>query len=90
MAPAGLDHAALLSNGIGDTVRVSLSAPAREEALTAGEILGGLQVREDCMRINSCPPCGRPSLDIRVLLELVSFSIQRLRRPFVVTAGEAL
>ena len=74
----------LLKKGIGDTVRVSLSATPREEVLTAIEILRAAKVRDQGVRLVSCPRCGRASLDVHAFLEQVSFNIQHIRKPLVI------
>ncbi len=57
----------LLSDGIGDTMRVSLSADPAEEVRVAYEILKSLGLRERGATIISCPTCGRCQIDIRGL-----------------------
>ena len=58
----------LLREGIGDTIRVSLSAPALEEVRVAKEILKALDLREFGLKIVSCPTCGRCRVDLFRLL----------------------
>jgi (E)-4-hydroxy-3-methylbut-2-enyl-diphosphate synthase len=74
----------LLQKGIGDTVRVSLSATPREEVLTAVEILRAAKARDQGVRLISCPRCGRASLDVHAFLEEVNFSIQRIKKPLTI------
>jgi (E)-4-hydroxy-3-methylbut-2-enyl-diphosphate synthase len=74
----------LLEKGIGDTVRVSLSASAEEEVLSAVEILRTANVRDSGVRLISCPRCGRASFDVHAFLELVSFKIHTIKKPLVV------
>src|SRR3954467_9776993 len=50
---------ALLSQGIGDTIRVSLSAPPVEEVKVGNQILESLNLRQRGLEIASCPSCGR-------------------------------
>lgn len=57
----------LLSEGLGDTVRVSLSAEPAEEVRVAYEIMKSLGIREKGATIISCPTCGRCEIDIRGL-----------------------
>ena len=74
----------LLKKGIGDTVRVSLSATPREEVLTAVEILRAAKIRDQGVRLISCPRCGRASLDVHAFLEQVNFKIQHIKKPLAI------
>ena len=58
---------AILSQGIGDTIRVSLTAHPTEEIRAAKEILSALGLRKNGIRIVSCPTCGRTSIDLVTL-----------------------
>ncbi|WP_203917312.1 flavodoxin-dependent (E)-4-hydroxy-3-methylbut-2-enyl-diphosphate synthase [Rugosimonospora africana] len=62
---------ALLAEGIGDTIRVSLSAPPVEEVKVGGQILESLGLRERGLEIVSCPSCGRAQVDVYTLAEQV-------------------
>ncbi|MCI8610189.1 MAG: flavodoxin-dependent (E)-4-hydroxy-3-methylbut-2-enyl-diphosphate synthase [Firmicutes bacterium] len=55
---------ALLLEGIGDTMRVSLTADPVEEVYFAKEILGGLGLRKSSINLVSCPTCGRIGIDL--------------------------
>ena len=55
---------ALLSRGIGDTIRVSLSAPPVEEVKVGNQILESLNLRPRGLEIVSCPSCGRAQVDV--------------------------
>ena len=55
---------ALLSKGIGDTIRVSLSAPPVEEVKVGLQILQSLNLRPRKLEIVSCPSCGRAQVDV--------------------------
>src|SRR6201995_4154538 len=55
---------ALLSRGIGDTIRVSLSAPPIEEVKVGNQILESLNLRPRKLEIVSCPSCGRAQVDV--------------------------
>lgn len=72
---------ALLSEGIGDTVRVSLSAPPVEEVKVANQILESLNLRERGLEIVSCPSCGRAQVDVYTLAEQVTAGLQGLEVP---------
>lgn len=55
----------LLAQGRGDTLRVSLTGPAREEVRAGYSILRALEIREKGGRLVSCPTCGRRKLDVQ-------------------------
>jgi (E)-4-hydroxy-3-methylbut-2-enyl-diphosphate synthase len=63
---------ALLSQGIGDTIRVSLSAPPAEEVKVGLAILESLHLKERGLEIVSCPSCGRAQVDVYTLAEQVT------------------
>jgi (E)-4-hydroxy-3-methylbut-2-enyl-diphosphate synthase len=63
---------ALLSEGIGDTLRVSLSAPPVEEVKVGLAILESLHLKERGLEIVSCPSCGRAQVDVYTLAEQVT------------------
>ncbi|MDT0441026.1 MULTISPECIES: flavodoxin-dependent (E)-4-hydroxy-3-methylbut-2-enyl-diphosphate synthase [unclassified Streptomyces] len=63
---------ALLSEGIGDTIRVSLSAPPVEEIKVGTQILESLGLRQRGLEIVSCPSCGRAQVDVYKLAEEVT------------------
>src|SRR5436853_1481292 len=72
---------ALLSEGIGDTIRVSLSAPPVEEVKVGIEILSSLGLRERRLEIVSCPSCGRAQVDVYTLAEKVQAGLEGLTVP---------
>ena len=74
----------LLHQGIGDTIRVSLSAHPREEVLVAYEILKSLGLRERGPTLVSCPSCGRAEVDIIALAEAVSKRLEKISKPIKV------
>lgn len=74
----------LFSEGIGDTVRVSLSEDPIEEVRVAYEILKSLGLREKGANIISCPTCGRCEIDIRGLASEVEERLKRIDRPISV------
>ncbi|MBD3180618.1 MAG: flavodoxin-dependent (E)-4-hydroxy-3-methylbut-2-enyl-diphosphate synthase [Candidatus Latescibacteria bacterium] len=57
--------ALLLCEGIGDTLRISLSADPVEEVVAAAALLSALGLREDIPRVVSCPTCGRCHIDVQ-------------------------
>jgi len=70
----------LLGQGIGDTVRVSLSAPPLDEITAGVEILRSAGCRSEGIRIVSCPRCGRTTFDVQNFIEDVSSFIQSSHR----------
>lgn len=71
----------LLSEGIGDTIRVSLSAPPVEEVKAAHHILAGLGLRPRKLEIVSCPGCGRCQVDIHSLANRVESAFTGFPQP---------
>ncbi|MDP9496283.1 MAG: flavodoxin-dependent (E)-4-hydroxy-3-methylbut-2-enyl-diphosphate synthase [Actinomycetota bacterium] len=72
---------ALLAEGIGDTIRVSLSAPPVEEVKVGLAILESLGLRERGLEIVSCPSCGRAQVDVYTLAEQVQAGLEGLTMP---------
>ena len=72
---------ALLSKGIGDTIRVSLSAPPVEEVKVGLQILQSLNLRERKLEIVSCPSCGRAQVDVYTLAEKVAAGLEGMEVP---------
>jgi len=72
---------ALLSKGIGDTIRVSLSAPPVEEVKVGIQILESLNLRQRGLEIVSCPSCGRAQVDVYTLAEQVTAGLEGLEVP---------
>ncbi|MGW6278082.1 flavodoxin-dependent (E)-4-hydroxy-3-methylbut-2-enyl-diphosphate synthase [Kribbella sp. NPDC055071] len=72
---------ALLSKGIGDTIRVSLSAPPVEEVKVGLQILQSLNLRERKLEIVSCPSCGRAQVDVYTLADQVSAGLEGMEVP---------
>lgn len=72
---------ALLRQGIGDTIRVSLSAPPVEEVKVGIGILQSLGLRERTLEIVSCPSCGRAQVDVYTLAEEVTEGLKDLTVP---------
>ncbi|MGL3149982.1 flavodoxin-dependent (E)-4-hydroxy-3-methylbut-2-enyl-diphosphate synthase [Microbacterium sp. A82] len=71
----------LLSEGIGDTIRVSLSAPPAEEVKVGHQILQSLNLRERKLEIVSCPSCGRAQVDVYTLADSVTEGLKDMTVP---------
>ncbi|WP_026328771.1 flavodoxin-dependent (E)-4-hydroxy-3-methylbut-2-enyl-diphosphate synthase [Streptomyces sulphureus] len=72
---------ALLSEGIGDTIRVSLSAPPVEEVKVGTQILESLGLRQRGLEIVSCPSCGRAQVDVYKLADEVTAGLDGMDVP---------
>ncbi|MFJ3495324.1 flavodoxin-dependent (E)-4-hydroxy-3-methylbut-2-enyl-diphosphate synthase [Streptomyces sp. NPDC086091] len=72
---------ALLSEGIGDTIRVSLSAPPSEEVKVGLQILESLNLKQRGLEIVSCPSCGRAQVDVYKLAEEVTAGLTGMEVP---------
>jgi (E)-4-hydroxy-3-methylbut-2-enyl-diphosphate synthase len=72
---------ALLAEGIGDTLRVSLSAPPVEEVKVGIAILEAAGLRQRRLEIVSCPSCGRAQVDVYTLAEKVQAGLEGLTVP---------
>ena len=72
---------ALLRQGIGDTIRVSLSAPPVEEIKVGTQILQSLNLRPRKLEIVSCPSCGRAQVDVYKLAEEVTAGLEGMEVP---------
>jgi (E)-4-hydroxy-3-methylbut-2-enyl-diphosphate synthase len=72
---------ALLGKGIGDTIRVSLSAPPVEEVKVGIQILQSLNLRPRKLEIVSCPSCGRAQVDVYTLAEQVTAGLEGMQVP---------
>ena len=71
----------LLSEGIGDTIRVSLSAPPAQEVKVGLQILQSLNLRERKLEIVSCPSCGRAQVDVYTLANDVTAGLEGMTVP---------
>ncbi len=72
---------ALLAEGIGDTIRVSLSAPPVEEVKVGTAILESLGLKERGLEIVSCPSCGRAQVDVYTLADQVTAALDGFPAP---------
>ncbi len=75
---------ALLAQGIGDTIRVSLTGDPLEEVIVANEILKSLGLREYGPTLISCPTCGRTSIDLVGLATDVERRLSGIKDPITV------
>ena len=71
----------LLGKGIGDTIRVSLSAPPVEEVKVGNQILQSLNLRPRKLEIVSCPSCGRAQVDVYTLADEVTAGLEGMEVP---------
>jgi (E)-4-hydroxy-3-methylbut-2-enyl-diphosphate synthase len=74
----------LLSEGIGDTLRVSLTADPVEEVRAGYAILRALDIRKRGVDIISCPTCGRCEIDLTHLVERVERNVQKIATPLTI------
>jgi len=74
----------LLSKGIGDTIRVSLSRDPVEEVRVGFEILKALGLREKGLNIISCPTCGRCQIELFDILEKVEKEVSNIDKPITI------
>ncbi len=74
----------LLSEGLGDTIRVSLTAEPEEEVRVAYEILRSLGLRKRGVDIISCPTCGRCKIDLKGLATKVEYRLRDLDKPITI------
>ena len=71
----------LLWSGIGDTIRVSLSAEPEEEVRVGYELLKSLGIRNRGVRVVSCPSCARQGFDVIRTVEKLELALQHIRTP---------
>jgi (E)-4-hydroxy-3-methylbut-2-enyl-diphosphate synthase len=75
---------ALLLEGIGDTLRVSLTADVREEVRVAWELLAACGLRRRSPELVSCPTCGRCQVDLVGIANTVESRLQGVQKPISV------
>ena len=75
---------ALLLDGIGDTIRVSLTDDPVEEVYAAKDILKAAGLRKDGVNIISCPTCGRTQIDLIGLVNRVDEALKDCEKPITV------
>jgi (E)-4-hydroxy-3-methylbut-2-enyl-diphosphate synthase len=74
----------LLAHGIGDTIRVSLTADPVEEIRVGKQILSSLELRREGVEIISCPTCGRCQIDLIPLVERIEAKTRHIKTPLKV------
>jgi (E)-4-hydroxy-3-methylbut-2-enyl-diphosphate synthase len=74
----------LLADGIGDTIRVSLTSDPADEVRVAYEILRALKLRERGVEVISCPTCGRCEIDLIGLAQKVERRLLKVKTPLKV------
>lgn len=75
---------AILLSGIGDTIRVSLTADPIHEPRVARDILTACQLKDDGVEVISCPTCGRCQIDLIPLAESISAKTRHIKAPLKV------
>ena len=75
---------ALLVKGIGDTIRVSLSADPEREVIAAKSILSALNLKNDCPKLIACPTCGRCEWDCMSFAKKTEEDLQKISKPIKV------
>ncbi|MFH0868547.1 MAG: flavodoxin-dependent (E)-4-hydroxy-3-methylbut-2-enyl-diphosphate synthase [Candidatus Woesearchaeota archaeon] len=71
----------LLSEGIGDTIRVSLSDNPKEEIKAGKKILRALGLRKDGVEVTSCPTCARSNIDVIKIVEEIENKTEKIKKP---------
>ena len=74
----------LLAKGIGDTIRVSMTADPVKEVAAGFDILKALGLKKDCVRIVSCPTCDRTRIDLIALADEVEKRLADCKKPITV------
>ncbi|MEO7003312.1 MAG: flavodoxin-dependent (E)-4-hydroxy-3-methylbut-2-enyl-diphosphate synthase [Ktedonobacterales bacterium] len=81
---SSVGFALLLADGIGDTIRVSLTAEPEEEIPVAYEILRSLDLRQRGVTFVSCPSCGRVEIDVLTIAQEVEKRLTKVQTPIQV------
>ena len=74
----------LLSEGIGDTIRISLSEEPKEEVKVGKQILRALGLRNEGVQVTSCPTCARTNVDVIKLVEQLENATDKIKKPIKV------
>lgn len=75
---------ALLLDGIGDTIRVSMTDNPVKEVKAGFDILKGAGIKTDCVRLVSCPTCGRTKIDLISLASQIESALENCEKPLTV------
>ena len=81
---SGVGIGSLLLDGLGDTIRISLSAPPEEEVKAAWILLRACGLRKRGVEIISCPTCGRTAIDLMGMLEKIEPQLSTIATPLTV------
>lgn len=81
LVKSALGIGTLLEEGIGDTLRISLSADPVEEVLAGKTLLRALGLKSDCVEVVSCPTCARTEIDVAGLADAVERATAHVRLP---------
>ena len=84
MIKSAMGIGALLLDGIGDTIRVSLTDDPVQEVYAAKEILRAAGLRKDAVNIISCPTCGRTQINLISLVNQVELALRDCEKPITV------
>ena len=84
MIKSAMGIGALLMDGIGDTIRVSLTDDPVQEVYAAKDILKAAGLRKEGVNIISCPTCGRTSIDLIGLVNQVDEALKNCEKPITV------
>jgi len=74
----------ILSEGIGDTIRVSISGEPEEQVRVAWEVLKSLKLRQKGVELISCPTCGRTEINLIKLAKQVEITLAKVNAPIKV------
>ena len=78
MVKSAIGIGALLADGIGDTIRVSLTDDPVKEAEAGHLILRALDLEENCIQVVSCPTCGRTKIDLIPIAKAVTEAVEQI------------
>lgn len=84
MLKSAVGIGSLLTDGIGDTIRVSLTADPTQEVYAGLDILKAAGLRNDTPTLISCPTCGRTKIDLIALAEEVEQRLREVKKPITV------
>ncbi|MBQ5840749.1 MAG: flavodoxin-dependent (E)-4-hydroxy-3-methylbut-2-enyl-diphosphate synthase, partial [Clostridia bacterium] len=84
MLKSAVGIGSLLTRGIGDTIRVSLTADPEREVLAGLDLLAAAGIRQDGPRLVSCPTCGRTAVDLIRMADEVERRLRDVHKPITV------